>query len=97
MYAYRDAAVRRMAGLQPVRTTAGGFDLGAATTMLSLKARRAALGLTTPSPVQEAQRRDIPVMCLDDHSLVQRGQGIHQHRHALQHRRGRAGPGPFDP
>ena len=62
------------------RTAAGAFDLDAAMEMLSRKARRAALGPTTRSLVQEAQRRDIPVMRLDEHSLVQLGQGIHQRR-----------------
>jgi cyanophycin synthetase len=62
------------------RTADGGFDLDAAMALLSRKARRAALGPTTRSLVQEAQRRDIPMMRLDEHSLVQLGQGIHQRR-----------------
>jgi cyanophycin synthetase len=66
---------------EPVgRTADGEFDLAAAIALLSRKARRTALGPTTRSLVREAQRRDIPVMRLDEHSLVQLGQGIHQRR-----------------
>ncbi|GAC1650892.1 MAG: cyanophycin synthetase [Herpetosiphon sp.] len=39
-----------------------------------------ALGPTTQSLVDEAQRRGIPTMRLDEQSLVQLGHGVHQHR-----------------
>lgn len=80
------AELQGIAGLEvvwdgePIARTSGEFDLAAAMALLSRKARRAAFGPTTRSLVQEAQRRDIPVMRLDENSLVQLGQGIHQRR-----------------
>ncbi len=56
------------------------FDLQAALEALRCVHRRRALGPTTLSLVQEAERRGIPVMRLDDHSLVQLGTGRHQKR-----------------
>ena len=43
-------------------------------------AQRLALGPTTQSLVDEARRRDIPAIRLDDHSLVQLGLGKYQKR-----------------
>ncbi len=58
----------------------GSFDLDAALALLKRLHRRNALGPTTRSLVQEAERRGIPVMRLDDRSLVQLGTGRHQRR-----------------
>ncbi len=59
---------------------AGAFSLEAALDRLRRLHRRNALGPTTRSLVQEAERRGIPVMRLDDRSLVQLGTGRHQRR-----------------
>jgi cyanophycin synthetase len=56
------------------------FDLQAALKALRYVNRRKALGPTTQSLVHEAERRGIPVMRLDDQSLVQLGTGRYQKR-----------------
>ena len=56
------------------------FDLRAALKALRYVHRRKALGPTTLSLAQEAERRGIPVLRLDDQSLVQLGTGRHQKR-----------------
>lgn len=56
------------------------FDLHEALEALKYVRRRKALGPTTLSLVQEAERRGIPVMRLDDQSLVQLGTGRYQKR-----------------
>jgi cyanophycin synthetase len=56
------------------------FDLQAALKALSDVHRRAALGPTTQSLVHEAERRGIPVMRLDNQSLMQLGTGRYQKR-----------------
>jgi cyanophycin synthetase len=58
----------------------GPFDLDAALKALRYVLRRRALGPTTMSLVQEAERRGIPVLRLDDQSLVQLGTGRYQKR-----------------
>ncbi|MBL0406958.1 cyanophycin synthetase [Microvirga aerilata] len=58
----------------------GSFDLNAALKALRYVHRRTALGPTTLSLVQEAERRGIPVLRLDEQSLVQLGTGRHQKR-----------------
>jgi len=58
----------------------GPFNLGAALKALRYVHRRTALGPTTQSLVHEAERRGIPVLRLDDQSLVQLGTGRHQKR-----------------
>ena len=58
----------------------GPFDLDASLKALRYVHRRRALGPTTMSLVQEAERRGIPVLRLDDQSLVQLGTGRHQKR-----------------
>ncbi|HEY8381863.1 MAG TPA: cyanophycin synthetase [Microvirga sp.] len=58
----------------------GRFDLDVALEALRRLHRRRALGPTTLSLVQEARRRGIPVLRLDDQSLVQLGTGRHQRR-----------------
>ncbi|MBC4018512.1 cyanophycin synthetase [Siccirubricoccus deserti] len=56
------------------------FDMPAALDRLARLVRSTALGPTTRSLVEEAERRGIPVMRLDEHSLVQLGWGKHQQR-----------------
>lgn len=56
------------------------FDLQAALKALRYLNRRKALGPTTQSLVHEAERRGIPVVRLDDQSLVQLGTGRYQKR-----------------
>ncbi|HEY8571527.1 cyanophycin synthetase [Phenylobacterium sp.] len=56
------------------------FALGPALEMLKRLERRTGLGPTTGSIVAEAERRGIPVMRLDDASLVQLGWGAKQQR-----------------
>jgi cyanophycin synthetase len=58
----------------------GAFALDGALERLRRLHRRRALGPTTRSLVQEAERRGIPVLRLDDRSLVQLGTGRHQRR-----------------
>ncbi|MEE1656162.1 cyanophycin synthetase [Microvirga sp. CF3062] len=58
----------------------GAFDLRTALKALRYVHRRTALGPTTMSLVQEAERRGIPVLRLDDQSLVQLGTGRYQKR-----------------
>jgi cyanophycin synthetase len=56
------------------------FDLPAALAALSGLVRRTSLGPTTRALVQAARRRGIPMMRLDEFSLVQLGQGRNQQR-----------------
>ncbi|MFC1457445.1 cyanophycin synthetase [Microvirga arabica] len=56
------------------------FDLALALKALRYVHCRTALGPTTMSLVQEAERRGIPVLRLDDQSLVQLGTGRYQKR-----------------
>jgi cyanophycin synthetase len=56
------------------------FDLGSALDRMRRLLKRVALGPTTRSLVEEARRRGIPVMRLDDFSLVQLGYGKYQKR-----------------
>ena len=56
------------------------FDLNAAVEALRRLHERTALGPTTRALVQEAERRGIPVLRLDDNSLVQLGYGKYQQR-----------------
>jgi cyanophycin synthetase len=58
----------------------GPFDLDRALKALRYVHRRTALGPTTLSLVQEAERRGIPVLRLDEQSLVQLGTGRYQKR-----------------
>lgn len=57
-----------------------GFDLAAALQNLERVGRRSGFGPTTGAIVQEARKRDIPVMRLGDESLVQLGHGRRQQR-----------------
>ncbi|MCB8819313.1 cyanophycin synthetase [Microvirga rosea] len=80
------AALRGVQGLGRIYDDADepalqeSFALDAALNALRYVQRRKALGPTTQSLVHEAERRDIPVMRLDDQSLVQLGTGRHQKR-----------------
>jgi len=56
------------------------FDLNAAVDELRLLVTRGRLGPTTQSLVDEARRRGIPLMRLNDQSLVQLGWGANQQR-----------------
>ncbi|MGA0607260.1 cyanophycin synthetase [Phenylobacterium sp. VNQ135] len=58
----------------------GPFDLERAVEELKRLERRVGLGPTTDSIVAEARRRGVPVMRLDDRSLVQLGWGRRQQR-----------------
>jgi cyanophycin synthetase len=59
---------------------AGEFDLERRLDTLKRLVRRTALGPTTRSLVEEAQRRGIPVMRLDERSLIQLGHGKFQQK-----------------
>jgi cyanophycin synthetase len=59
---------------------AGAFDLDRRIDALKRLVRRNQLGPTTRSLVVEAERRGIPVMRLDDKSLIQLGHGRFQQR-----------------
>jgi len=56
------------------------FDLEAEMERLIRLAERLAFGPSTLALVDEAIARDIPILRLDRHSLVQLGQGVHQQR-----------------
>src|SRR3569832_1704149 len=70
-------------GLERLRSQAGEapvLTLDAAVEALRELVRASALGPTTRSLVDEAWRRGIPVLRLDEHSLIQLGQGSRQKR-----------------
>src|SRR6185295_8800689 len=78
-----DIALRYLRGLLPV-----GFpdrlqdpiDLRGEVDELARLAERVALGPSTRSLVEEAKRRGIPTLRLNDRSLVQLGWGVYQQR-----------------
>lgn len=59
----------------PVAPAGAALNLESAKALLKRATTRASLGPTTRSLVEAARRRDIPVMRLDEHSLVQLGWG----------------------
>jgi cyanophycin synthetase len=67
-------------GEAPVIDPAAPFDFAAELAALKRLGRRASLGPTTQSLVDEARRRGIPVQRLDELSLVQLGYGRYQQR-----------------
>ncbi|MFL6857292.1 MAG: cyanophycin synthetase [Allosphingosinicella sp.] len=67
-----------VSGLDRVHAPKGPFDLAASLDALKRAVRRTALGPTTRALVEEAQRRGIPVMRLDEKSLIQLGHGKYQ-------------------
>jgi cyanophycin synthetase len=75
--------LRGVQGLEDLHSSnplADGGGAQAALAALSRVVARRALGPTTRSLVQEAERRGIPVMRMDEHSLVQLGHGKRQQR-----------------
>jgi cyanophycin synthetase len=78
------AELRGVAGLElidPDGTSAGeGFELEAAMRELQRAYGAHALGPTTSSLAAEARRRGIPVLRVDEHSLIQLGYGSRQKR-----------------
>src|SRR3954469_2718504 len=67
-------------GLDRVWETDGDFDLDRRLDALKRMVRRTALGPTTRALVNEAERRGIPVMRLDEKSLIQLGHGRYQQK-----------------
>lgn len=64
----------------PVRNASEPFDLPGALDLLKRVSRRSGFGPSTRSLTQEAERRGIPVIRLDEHSFVQLGWGAAQER-----------------
>jgi len=92
IYSYEDEQVGRRAGDLALRYLRGllptgfvdrlepGVNLKEELDELARLAERVALGPSTRSLVEEAKRRGIPTMRLNERSLVQLGWGIHQQR-----------------
>ncbi|MCU1361334.1 MAG: cyanophycin synthetase [Ilumatobacteraceae bacterium] len=86
IFGYGDARVGIEAGRLAIRLVnhlieaQPGFDFHHELEGLVRLANRSAFGPSTQALVDEAIVRDIPYMRLDEHSLVQLGQGIHQKR-----------------
>ncbi len=89
IYEYREESVGFEAGRMAVALInrliapsdpAYDFDVVAAMENLIRLAERQAFGPSTQALIDEAVSRDIPVIRLDRHSLVQLGQGVHQQR-----------------
>ena len=72
--------LRGIGGLDRVHAMDGEFDLGRRLDALKRTVRRTALGPSTRALVDEAERRGIPVMRLDEKSLIQLGHGRHQQK-----------------
>jgi cyanophycin synthetase len=73
-------ALRGIKGLDRIQAMESGFDLGGRLDELKRMVRRTALGPSTRALIEEAQRRGIPVMRLDEKSLIQLGHGRHQQK-----------------
>jgi cyanophycin synthetase len=86
IFGYADETVGLAAGDLAVRlvnhlvTPELDFDVQAAIDDLIRTANRVAFGPSTQAIVDEAIARDIPWLRLDEHSLVQLGQGVYQKR-----------------
>lgn len=86
VYGYADERVGLAAGKLAVRLVnhlvqpEPGFDFPAALEDFLVGAERTAFGPSTQAIVDEAISRDIPWIRLNEHSLVQLGQGVHQKR-----------------
>ncbi|HEX6674265.1 MAG TPA: acetate--CoA ligase family protein, partial [Actinomycetes bacterium] len=86
IYGYGDDRVGVAAGHMAVRLLnhlvepEPGFDFGAALERFLLDADRTAFGPSTQAILDEASSRDIPFLRLNEYSLVQLGQGVHQQR-----------------
>src|SRR2546429_8178738 len=86
VYGYSEEQVGRAAGklavrlLTPLVQANPTFDFVAELESLVLLADRAAFGPSTQAILDEAARRDIPYIRLNDQSFVQLGQGKYQQR-----------------
>jgi cyanophycin synthetase len=86
IYGYGDDRVGVAAGHLAVRLldhlvqAEPGFDFGAALERFLVDADRTAFGPSTQAIIDEASSRDIPYIRLNEYSLVQLGQGVHQQR-----------------
>ncbi len=86
VYGYGDETVGLAAGRLAVRIVDDlvrrdpEFDFDAELERFLLTAKRAAFGPSTQALLDEAALRDIPWIRLNEHSLVQLGQGVHQQR-----------------
>jgi cyanophycin synthetase len=67
-------------GLDRIYPLEGEYDFDARMAALETLVRRTSFGPTTQALVDEAQRRGIPVMRLNQGSLIQLGHGKHQQR-----------------
>jgi cyanophycin synthetase len=74
------AGLSGFGGLDRIWAFEGAYDFGQRLDALKRLVRRNALGPTTRALVDEARRRGIPVMRLDEKSLIQLGHGRHQQR-----------------
>jgi cyanophycin synthetase len=74
------ADLQGIKGLDRVHALEGEFELGRRLDALSRMVRRTTLGPSTRALVDEARRRGIPVMRLDEKSLIQLGHGRHQQK-----------------
>ena len=86
IYGYGDDHVGVAAGHLAVRLlnhlveAEPDFDFEAALERFLLDAERTAFGPSTQAIIDEASTRDIPFIRLNEYSLVQLGQGVHQQR-----------------
>ncbi|HEU4895936.1 MAG TPA: acetate--CoA ligase family protein, partial [Actinomycetota bacterium] len=86
IYGYGDDQVGLAAGRLAVRLVnhlvqaEADFDFDAELERFILRAERTAFGPSTQAILDEAAARDIPWLRLNEHSLVQLGQGIYQQR-----------------
>ena len=86
IYGYADERVGLTAGRLAVRLVNDlvrhdpEFDFGGEFEEFLLTAQRTAFGPSTQAILDEAVSRDIPWLRLNEHSLVQLGQGVHQRR-----------------
>src|SRR5204862_1131415 len=86
IYGYVDEQVGLAAGALAVRLVNHlvradpEFDFDAELERFLLRAQRTAFGPSTQAILDEAVSRDIPWLRLNQHSLVQLGQGVHQKR-----------------
>jgi cyanophycin synthetase len=72
--------LRGTSGLDRIQALEGEFELDRRLATLRRMVRRTALGPSTRALVEEAQRRGIPVMRLDEKSLIQLGHGRYQQK-----------------
>jgi len=86
IYGYSDERVGLAAGRLAVRVVndlvapSPDFDFAAELERFLLAAERTAFGPSTQAIIDEAVGRDIPWLRLNEYSLVQLGQGVHQQR-----------------